>query len=248
MYVHRSYIYRGESHIESGAECQDAALTFASGYGAGLALADGHGDPVHSRSALGARMATQAVRRVLSSGPLTDPAQACSDIMRLWCTALAQDIRKNGNISPAWPARPYGCTCLAAIVSDSGWNALQLGDGIIMVMDEDGNISGPVPDDPRCSGNLTTSMCSATANDWRHACFDTRARIIVLASDGLTNCFRDSQSCASAFLAGIDASCRESGIEATLAMAGEAVQRLAAENSRDDVSIAIAIDSDAYGS
>lgn len=247
MYVHRSYCYRGASHIDSGTECQDASASFDIAGTTCLALADGHGDGVHSRSATGAALATLAVRDTLTqaSGERTD--HTVREIMRRWCALVADDIRIRGNISPALPARPYGCTCLAARISAGGWEAWQLGDGIVMMLDAGGNILAPVPADPCCTGDVTTSMCMASNGDWRRAFGTGAPRIMALASDGLVNCFADSPACAQAFIGKVDECCRAAGITATLELLGPTVDALAREGSRDDVSLAIALNTDYYG-
>ncbi len=103
----------------------------------------------------------------------------------------AEDVERN-------PALAYGATILGVLLTDSFLLYVQLGDGDILEVDPQGQVSRPIPDDPRLLGDRTTSLC--TPNAWR----DLRVRfqafssqppaLILLSTDGYANSFRDEAS------------------------------------------------------
>jgi serine/threonine protein phosphatase PrpC len=91
------------------------------------------------------------------------------------------------------PSLTYGATVLAVLVAEEFILYLQLGDGDILIVAENGEVSRPLEGDARLFANQTTSLCSPDA--WR----DFRARfqtlvdpppaLILLATDGYSNSF-----------------------------------------------------------
>ena len=57
----------------------------------------------------------------------------------------------------------YGTTLLFAAVTDDYAFGAQIGDGKCVVIDGDSNVTAPIPEDPRCYENVTTSMCQDDA-------------------------------------------------------------------------------------
>lgn len=89
----------------------------------------------------------------------------------------------------------YGTTILAAAVAVDFILFLQLGDGEILLVSDDGKVSSPLPKDQRLFANETTSLCSPDA--WRdfRVCFQVVSNsppaLILLSTDGYPNSFRD---------------------------------------------------------
>ncbi|PYS51619.1 MAG: protein phosphatase 2C domain-containing protein [Acidobacteria bacterium] len=89
----------------------------------------------------------------------------------------------------------YGTTILVAAVTVDFILYLQLGDGEILIVADDGEVSSPLPKDQRLFANETTSLCSEDA--WRdfRVCFqavsNTPPALILLSTDGYPNSFRD---------------------------------------------------------
>ena len=89
----------------------------------------------------------------------------------------------------------YGTTILAAAVTTDFILYLQLGDGEILVVADDEEVSSPLPKDQRLFANETTSLCSEDA--WRdfRVCFQVVSNrppaLILLSTDGYPNSFRD---------------------------------------------------------
>jgi hypothetical protein len=91
----------------------------------------------------------------------------------------------------------YGATILAAAVTPGFILYLQLGDGEILTVSQEGEVTRPLPKDDRLFANETTSLCSQDA--WRdfRVCFqvvsNTPPALILLSTDGYSNSFHDEQ-------------------------------------------------------
>jgi hypothetical protein len=91
------------------------------------------------------------------------------------------------------PSLAYGATVLAVLVAETFILYLQLGDGDILTVDKDGQVSRPLERDARLLANQTTSLCSTDA--WRdvqvrfQALVDPPPVLILLATDGYANSF-----------------------------------------------------------
>ena len=65
----------------------------------------------------------------------------------------------------------YGTTLIAAVMTEDFWFALQIGDGKGVRIKADGTFDEPIPDDPKCFLNATTSLCDADAAERCRACY-----------------------------------------------------------------------------
>lgn len=93
------------------------------------------------------------------------------------------------------PTLAYGATLLAVLVTDGYLMYLQLGDGDILTVSDEGHVMRPVPKDDRLIGNETTSLISDQAwRDFRsYVCHvgDTPPALVLVSSDGYANSFQD---------------------------------------------------------
>jgi serine/threonine protein phosphatase PrpC len=100
-----------------------------------------------------------------------------------------------GTVTSSSSPLAYGATVLVAAVAESFTLFLQLGDGEILTVSDEGEVSRPLPADERLFANETTSLCAPEA--WRdfRVCFQaishTPPAIILLSTDGYPNSFRD---------------------------------------------------------
>ncbi|MGE0085305.1 MAG: PP2C family serine/threonine-protein phosphatase [Desulfococcaceae bacterium] len=209
---------RGASHERSGLPNQDAIDWFPNSgqwLPLVLALSDGHGSRKCFRSDRGARFAVSAALDVAKAITETHGASGRSikkmaeeqipkQIHRCWKVGVDKDIQEfpfteeEKLLSDANPYLPYGATLLLAIITSSFFLFLQLGDGDILVIRENGDAQRPVPQDERLLGNETTSLSAPDAwKDFRF-CFlpvlDTIPGLIMLATDGYANSFQDDQN------------------------------------------------------
>jgi serine/threonine protein phosphatase PrpC len=192
-----------------------------------LAVADGHGSHKSFRSETGARLAVETAAQVISdflrgqtqTESLSMTKRAAEEwlpaaLVRRWLEAvsthvaahpLSEDERAlplnvqatSKQDSPSNLPVAYGTTILAAAVAESFILYLQLGDGEILTVSEEGEVTRPLPKDERLFANETTSLCSQDA--WRdfRVCFqvvsNTPPPLILLCTDGYSNSFQDEQ-------------------------------------------------------
>lgn len=93
---------------------------------------------------------------------------------------------------------PYGSTLVAALLTQRFHIYVQLGDGDILVVGQDGVVSRPpLPEDPRLLANETTSLCNKEA--WRNVrlhfqpILDAPPALVLLATDGYANSFEEEE-------------------------------------------------------
>lgn len=90
----------------------------------------------------------------------------------------------------------YGTTLLAALICESYILILQQGDGLCVQVDQQGNVSYPVPEDDLCIRNITTSLCDKDAiKRMRYVLIDRNEAdlaALFLSSDGIEKSFNDT--------------------------------------------------------
>ena len=138
----------------------------------------------------------EKVRRDLDEFPLSE---ADHETLATYKTA------KQKPNPEAIPYIVYGATLLTVVITAEFVVYLQLGDGDILIVPELGDVFRPFPTDERLIGNETTSLSSGNAaNDFR-VCIESSTQVlpslILMATDGYSNSFRDD---ASFFKAGLD--------------------------------------------
>ncbi len=146
--------YRGLNHIRSNMPCQDS-----SGYYEGdgytiLAVADGHGDSAYFRSDDGSYLAVKSsleyVREFIEDEGLKVHANLRpfkKEIISRWISAVRNHLKENP-FTPEEKQRnqgcldykPYGSTLLVAVISPSYSLLIQIGDGRIASVGDDGNV------------------------------------------------------------------------------------------------------------
>jgi hypothetical protein len=91
------------------------------------------------------------------------------------------------------PHLAYGATLLSVLVAESFVLYLQLGDGDILAVSENGEVTRPMPRDARLIANETTSLCMPEA--WQEvrisfqALYGPHPALITLSTDGYANSF-----------------------------------------------------------
>lgn len=208
---------RGYRHIQEDTVCQDASASICDEARAVLAVADGHGANRHFRSDRGAKMAVDAFIKCVEN--LEDRTYSMKDlsrelpskILRLWHQDIENDLlfdpfteEELKDFSPFvredfeigfTKYEAYGTTLLGFFESDKNCFALQIGDGNITVINEDGSIVEPVKRDPSCFGNFTSSLCNTNAESFfRFYEFKKKPAAVFLTSDGIRNSFKTSNN------------------------------------------------------
>jgi len=140
------------------------------------------------------------------------------------------------------PRLAYGATVLAALVTQRFLLFVQLGDGDILMVLDDGDVVRPMARDPRLIANETTSLCMTRA--WQEVQLRFLASdgglpaLILLATDGYANSFVNE----AAFLqVGTDllAIMQEDGAQAVEANLATWLEEASVAGSGDDISLGI---------
>lgn len=208
---------RGASHIRSGLPNQDAlgwAQQGDSGDGLLLAVADGHGSAKCFRSDRGSQFAVDIAISVLNAVDMADPDEIPREVVNRWRQAVQNHLcnhplsmeelreleRRMGAAArravESDPVLAYGSTLLAAAVSDSLGVYLQLGDGDILTVSEESQVTRPWSRNQEL-GDETTSLATRNAAGAVRL-HVTRSpaplpELILLATDGYANSFREDR-------------------------------------------------------
>jgi len=190
-----------------------------------LVVADGHGGKSYFRSGKGAALAIETsldVCKGLEKVPWDDIKDKkiidflCRDIVQKWLEKVNSDIQANpfteeeksllkikkgssskrpGGLNNIDLISAYGSTLITAVLHETYVLYLQLGDGDILTVAEDGNIDKPLPEDKRLFGNETTSLCLPEAwSDFRFRLIPIDSSnkppaLIIISTDGYANSY-----------------------------------------------------------
>ena len=138
----------------------------------------------------------------------------------------------------------YGTTLAFAVVTENFALCMQIGDGSCVVLDENGEASEPVPEDPRCYDNVTTSMCQDDAAlSYRYAYFpkDRIPPAIFLGTDGIENSYWSDEQLFG-FYRGLALTFCECGIKDGVEQLKAFLPEMTRRGSGDDVSCSGVID------
>ena len=200
---------QGASHRRTGRPNQDALGLRTLDRGVAVALSDGHGDPACFRSDRGAAFAVEEALNALEDvahraaglpfAPLKRAVE--EDFPRDLVWRWRRRVETDRGVDPPGDApgptestdlRPYGATVMGALGTAEYLLIFHLGDGDIIAVRDDGTFS-PLPPDPRCFANITTSLCLPDAPlDFRTALLPRSGgwpSLLLLATDGYGNSF-----------------------------------------------------------
>jgi Protein phosphatase 2C len=192
----------GAAHEASGTANQDAYAMLTVGDVTAVAVADGHGDRAHFRSRHGARLAVDlAVSLMTDSAARTPGARALQtsledrvlpELLHEWrrrvlehavTTPFSQNADE-GSVGSDNDAivRTYGTTLIAIVGTPTAVGFAQIGDGDAVAVFADGDITRPLPKDPKLDGIHTTSLSQTdAAASMRVAVLDLDVRDLRLA-------------------------------------------------------------------
>ncbi len=193
---------RGSRHVRTGAPNQDAEAHWCDGEIALVCVADGHGSAQHHRSDVGASLAVEvgiSALRDIACAPKESRSELLADapqrIVQDWRSRVDAHLARCPIQTPCDdPYVVYGATLLASGVSGSDLFFLQLGDGDILCVYQDGKTIRPLPPDDRLIANETTSLCMDTAaSEFRLRLIpepEFTPAVITVSTDGYSNSFR----------------------------------------------------------
>lgn len=147
--------------------------------------------------------------------------------------------------------KAYGTTLMAFVETPHYWLSFHIGDGRIVTVDQDLSMTNPVPWDSDCFLNITTSLCnSRPVRLFRYAFDGTGAfpAAVLCCSDGIEDSYGDYEL-APHFLhewyRGVLSEFCRNGESATLEQMKIFFPRLSQKGSKDDISLAGIIDTEA---
>lgn len=243
---------QGSSHIKADKECQDYSLVWEDPtHKIRIAVvSDGHGSDRHFRSATGAKFACKVTLEILreiahtiNSNEISNPDvhnQISRCICTRWTQAVEEDIASNTEDADV---TAYGCTLIAYLQTPKFWFALQIGDGLFVVLNRHNYFRQPIKCDERCVCGFTTSMCDKNAaSEFRYASGLRRSRpkAAFLSSDGVDGTF-GCNSELNVFYWNILQSLRKDGLEKVKQDLPTTLSHFSEVGSRDDMSLAIVI-------
>lgn len=193
-----------------------------------IAVADGHGSARSFRSQFGAQMAVttaiDSLRNFLSDQ--TDDLalsvikgmaeeRLARELVRAWRDRIEahlaqtpftsdelEKLKKSGTKAfqavEANPLLAYGATILSVLVTGTFIVYLQLGDGDILTVSAETEVTRPILKDTRFLANETTSLCMIDAAQEVQIGFEATVAsapaLILLCTDGYSNSFRDDKN------------------------------------------------------
>ncbi len=215
----------GASHIASGLPNQDGLRIAKPRGGSGLiaSVADGHGSAKYVRSHIGAKIATEVaiaqlgeflslpLKRILGFHPAELEEILARQIVRSWTKRVEEHAQtqpftgEERNAAGADVVSAYGSTLLVAAATNDIVAVAQIGDGDVLFVSGRGQVTRPLARDSRMLGNETISLCSPDAVQSMRVRLKSlssddseRPEVILLATDGYANCFKDEPAFAKA--------------------------------------------------
>ncbi len=141
----------------------------------------------------------------------------------------------------------YGTTLTLAAVCDDFAFCCQIGDGSCVVISADGSVTEPVPEDPRCHDNVTTSMCQDDAVLSARFCYFSKNELpaaIFIGTDGIENSYWSSEQL-HGFYCGLALTIAENDLDEGVRQLREFLPEMTRKGSGDDVSCAGIVDTSA---
>ena len=129
-------------------------------------------------------------------------------------------------------------------MNEDYWFAIHIGDGKCVAINHAGEFKQPIPWDPKCFLNATTSICDSDAIDnFRHFYSDKLPAAVFVGSDGIDDCFNNNEQLYNLYKTVLYSFATTDFKEACEGLA-DYLPRLSAKGSGDDVSIAALLDMD----
>ena len=210
----------GASHLAKGTVCQDASDFRATEQYAIAVVADGHGSKRHFRSDVGSKLAVKicvdavsdfmADMEAFEEGLMEDPKKLIRRIEKNIILRWNLAVREHAGENPFTDQEKlpfteekfkelrlesiYGTTLICAVIAENYTFGMQIGDGSLVVVDEDAEADMPIIDDESAPANLTASLCNSNAIDLFNQFFiPDQSLAVFVSTDGLYTSFRSSE-------------------------------------------------------
>lgn len=266
------FSFQGASHIKKNKECQDASSSYQDDECVIAIVCDGHGGDDYVRSAIGSTLGCGVAEKNIKKFMLSvnkevffsDPDKHLkileASIINGWNEAISTYHKSNpfkeselnvvsekakkryveeGRIESA-----YGTTMIATAMNHEYWFAIHIGDGKCVAVNPEGVFKQPIPWDPKCFLNATTSICDSDAIDrFRHFYSEKLPAAVFIGSDGIDDCFSNNEQLHNLYKTMLYSFATTDFQEACDGLA-DYLPRLSAKGSGDDVSVAAILDLD----
>ena len=141
---------------------------------------------------------------------------------------------------------PYGSTLVAAFATDTFWAGIQIGDGMLVTVDDQGRYLWPMPESRVNEGNRTASLCMRSPMpEFRHCMGTEPLTGLIVCTDGVEKAFPPMGDKVVSFLHWLWQAAREEPETAGQLLAAAAERTALHSAVRDDVGIALMADADA---
>lgn len=266
------FSFQGASHIKKNKECQDASSSYQDEKCAIAIVCDGHGGDDYIRSAVGSTLgcgvAEKNIKNFINtidkepffSEPDKHLKNLEASIINGWNEAIAtyhstKPFQENELASVSEKARKkyveddriesaYGTTMIAVAMTHDYWFGIHIGDGKCVAVNPEGEFKQPIPWDPKCFLNATTSICDFDAIDrFRHFYSEKLPAAVFVGSDGIDDCFSNNEQLHNLYKTMLFSFATTDFQEACDSLA-DYLPRLSAKGSGDDVSVAALLDLD----
>lgn len=212
-----SHSVMGASHEKTGLVCQDSSAYEVTDHYAVAVVADGHGSKKHFRSHLGSKFAVEATIEAIARY-YDDPADFESNfpkyhkliikniqkqIISIWNKKMFAHLAENP-VTPEEkskftdeefeaipPESYYGSTLIAAIAGNGFTFGVQIGDGTLVAIFDDGEAVLPMEYNEAAPANVTASMCNSNAAGMFSSFYTDKKKLIAayVSTDGLYTSF-----------------------------------------------------------
>jgi hypothetical protein len=212
-----SHSVRGASHDKSGLVCQDSSDFKINGKYAVAVVADGHGSKKHFRSHLGSKFAVEATIEAIDtffedydnfvSVFPKNHHMIIKNIQKLAIFNWNQKVNKHLSENPVTeeekskftpeefeeiqPESYYGSTLIAGVAAEDFTFGLQIGDGTLVAIFDDGEAIMPMEYNEAAPANVTASMCNSNAASMFSGFYVENKKLIAMyaSTDGLYTSF-----------------------------------------------------------
>lgn len=211
------YSVMGASHKESGLVCQDSSSHFVCNDYAVAVVADGHGSKKHFRSNMGSKFAVEATLDTIANF-YKDPEdfekkfpqnhkfilkKIEKQIVANWNQRVIEHLNKEPvtldernkftkeEFEAIAPESYYGTTLIAVISGKNFTFGIQIGDGSLVTVFDDGIAIMPMEYEESAPANITASLCNAEAAKMFNSFFIENRTLLAafVSTDGLYTSF-----------------------------------------------------------
>lgn len=217
MFKGFSHSVRGASHEAKDLVCQDSSSYKTSERYAVAVVADGHGSKKHFRSNIGSKFAVEATIETIDRF-YEDPDEfeinflknhkriiknIEKQIISKWNQKIEAHLKENpvtayekkdfeqDEFDKISPEAYYGSTLIAAVAGKGFTFGIQIGDGSLVAIFDDGQAAMPMDYEESAPANITVSICNSNAASMFNSFYVENKKLIALfaSTDGLYTSF-----------------------------------------------------------